>query len=77
LFAENIAKFGSLNDEHSNHISPILEIYMNQDNKGQSQQGSQTDKPAQQQGPQPSQKPVQPQQTQQAGPKPNQDANKS
>jgi hypothetical protein len=30
-----------LNDEHSNYISAILEIYMSQDNKGQPQQGGQ------------------------------------
>jgi hypothetical protein len=76
LFAsnKNIRKLGRLNDEHSRHISGILEIYMNQDNKGQPQQG--TDKPVQQQGQQPSQKPGQ-QQTQQPGQKPGQDANKS
>jgi hypothetical protein len=66
-----------LNDGHSNHISKILETYMSQDNKGQPQQGSQTDKPGQQQGQQPSQKPAQPQQTQQPGQKPGQDANKN
>jgi hypothetical protein len=47
---------------------------MNQDNKGQPQQGSQTDKPVQQQGQQPAQKPAQQQQTQQPGQKT--DANK-
>ncbi len=46
---------------------------MNQDNKGQPRQGSQTDKPVQQQGQQPAQKPAQ-QQTQQPGQKT--DANK-
>jgi hypothetical protein len=70
-----------LDDEHSNHISEILEIYMSQDNKGQPQQGSQTEKPGQQQGQQPGQKPGQQQQTQQPGQKPGQtatqDANKS
>jgi hypothetical protein len=67
-----------LDDEHSNHFSAILEIKMNQDNKGQPQQGGQTDKPGQQQGQQPGQKPAQPQQTQQQpGQKPGQGANKS
>ncbi len=51
---------------------------MTQDNKSQPQQGSQTDKPGQQQGQQPGQKPAQPQQTQQQpDPKSGQDANKS
>jgi hypothetical protein len=63
-----------LDDGHSNHISAILETYMSQDNKGQPQQGSQTDKAVQQQGQQPGQKPGQPQQTQQAGQKPAQEA---
>jgi hypothetical protein len=61
----------------SNHISAILEIYMSQDNKGQPpQQGSQTDKPGQQQGQQPGQKSGQQQQAQQPGQKPGQDTNK-
>jgi hypothetical protein len=54
----------------------FLEIDMEQDNKGQPQQGGQTSKPDQQQGQQPGQKPGQ-QQTQQPGQKPGQDANKS
>jgi hypothetical protein len=49
--------------------------YMEQDNKGQPQQGSQTNKPDQQ-GQQPGQKPGQ-QQTQQPAQKPGQDPNKS
>jgi hypothetical protein len=57
-----IDEFGSLNDEHSNHIWTILEIQMNQDNKGQPQQGGQSNKPGQQ-GQQPGQNPGQ--QTQQ------------
>jgi hypothetical protein len=31
--------FDSLNGDHSNYISEDLEIYMNQGNKGQPQQG--------------------------------------
>jgi BRCT domain type II-containing protein len=66
-----------LNDEHSDHVSVIfLEIDMQEDNKGQPQQGSQTNKPDQQQGQQPGQKPGQ-QQTQQPAQKPSQDTNKS
>jgi hypothetical protein len=37
-----------LNDEHSNYTSQYLEIYMNQDNKSQPQQGGQGGKPDQQ-----------------------------
>jgi hypothetical protein len=67
-----------LSDEHSNDFSAILEFDVNQDNKGQPQQGSQTDKPGQQQGQEPGQKPAQPQQTQQQpDQKSGQDANKS
>jgi len=65
-----------LNDAHSNDVLGILEIYMDQDNTGQPQQGIQTNKPNQQQGQQPGQKPGQ--QTQkQPDRKPAQDANKS
>ncbi len=60
------------------HIQMIfqqfLEIHMNQDNKGQPQQGTQTNKPDQQQSQQPGQKPGQ---QQQPGQKSGQDANKS
>jgi hypothetical protein len=59
-----------LNDGHSDYISAIVEIYMNQDNKGQPQHGGQsTDKPGQQ-GQQPGQNPGQ--QTQQPSQQPNQ-----
>jgi hypothetical protein len=69
-----------LNDEHSNHISVVLEIYMNQDNKNQDskvqpQQGDQNTKPGQQ-GQQPGQNPGQ-QQTQQPAQKPGQQASKT
>lgn len=63
----------NLNDEHSNYISAIWEIDMNQDNKGQPQQGGQSDKPGQQ-GQQPGQKPGQ--QTQQPSEKPGQGTGK-
>jgi hypothetical protein len=59
-----------LNDEHSNYSLAILEIYMNQDNKGQPQQGGQSNKPGQQGQQQPGQKPGQ--QTQQPSEKPGQ-----
>jgi hypothetical protein len=64
----DIDELGSLDDEHSNHISTILEIDMNQDDKGQPQQGGsskpdqQTQQPGQnpgQQTQQPDQKPAQ------------------
>jgi hypothetical protein len=63
-----------LNDEHSNYISAILEIYMNQDNKGQPQQGGQSTKPGQQ-GQQPGHNPGQ--QTQTPSDKPGQGTGKS
>jgi hypothetical protein len=59
-----------LNDEHSNYILTIIwEIDMNQDNKGQPQQGGHDNKPGQQ-GQQPDQKAGQ--QTQQPSEKPGQ-----
>jgi hypothetical protein len=68
-----------LNDEHSDYISTILEMYMTQDNmtpdnKDQPQQGGQGNSPGQQ-GQQPGQKPGQ--QTQQPSEKPGQGAGKS
>jgi hypothetical protein len=72
---------GSLNDGHSNYISAILENDMNQDNKGQPQQGGQSNKPGQpsqnpgQQTQQPGQSPGQ--QTQQPAEKPGQTGQKS
>jgi hypothetical protein len=74
LSASTIDTLGGLNGEHSNYISSILEIYMNQDNKSQPQQGGQSNKPGQQ-GQQPGQKPGQ--QTQQPSEKPGQGADKS
>jgi hypothetical protein len=74
LSASIIDIIDGLNDEHSNYISSILEIHMNQDNKGQPQQGGQSNKPGQQ-GQQPGQKPGQ--QTQQPSEKPGQGADKS
>jgi hypothetical protein len=61
----------SLNDGHSNFT---LEIFMNQDNKSQPQQGDHGNKPDQQ-GQQPGQKPGQ--QTQQPSEKPGQGAAKN
>jgi hypothetical protein len=64
-----------LSDVHSNDISAnSWRAIMNQDIKGQPQQGDQNNKPGQQ-GQQPGQKPVQ--QTQQPSQKPGQDASKS
>jgi len=64
----------SLNDDHSNCISENLEIYMNQDNKGQPQQGGQNNQSGQQ-GQQPGKNPGQ--QTQQPSEKPGQGLDKS
>lgn len=78
LGASGIRTYGSLNDEHSNCTSTILEIYMSQDNmtqdnKDQPQHGGQSNSPGQQ-GPQPGQKAGQ--QTQQPSEKPGQDTEK-
>jgi len=61
-----------LNDDRSNYTSGNLEIYVNQDNKGQPQQGGQNN---QQQGQQPGKNPGQ--QTQQPSEKPGQGSDKS
>jgi hypothetical protein len=57
-------------------LSQFWRSDMNQDDKGQPQQGGQSDKPGQQQGQQPGQKPGQ-QTQQQPSEKPNQGAGKS
>jgi hypothetical protein len=63
----SVHELGSLNDGHSDYTSTILENDMNQDNnKGQPQQGVQSDKPDQK----PNQTPGQ--QTQQPTEKPGQ-----
>ncbi len=68
-----------LSDVHLNDFSAnSWRVNMNQDNKGQPQQGGgQSDKPGQQGQQQPGQNPGQQQQTQQPSQKPGQDASKT